>query len=274
MNATKSLEVNKIYNMDCIVGLKHIDDKSIDLTVTSPPYDNLRNYKDNITETWSEHVWEKVLTELHRVTKDGGVVVWVVGDATIKGSETGSSFKQALYAMKAGFNLHDTMIYRKKTPIPQFKSHRYTNSFEYMFVFSKGKPIKGTMLTEPTKLAGREDNNYRGQVDKNENYVGRKKKVIKKDKLRTNIWEYSQNNDIDHKINHKAQFPETLVKDHILSWSCEGDIVLDPFMGSGTTAKMALLSNRKYLGFDISEEYCKTAEKRILDAIISSSLNS
>lgn len=258
-----SLDLNKIYNIDCIEGLKKIKTETIDLTVTSPPYDNLRNYQKDISTKWNQEVWENVFDELWRVTKKGGVVVWIVGDATINGSETGSSFKQALYAKEIGFNLHDTMIYEKQTPIPQFKSHRYTSSFEYMFVFSKGKPLKGNILTEPTKSAGRVDKNYRGQVDKNDNYVGQKIKVIKKEKIRKNIWCYSQNNDIDHTVKHTAQFPETLVKDHILSWSNENDIILDPFMGSGTTGKIAKLLNRKFIGFEINENYCEIAINRI-----------
>ncbi len=263
-----SLALNNIYNLDCLVGLKNIDTETIDLTITSPPYDNLRNYQKDIAISWKQEIWEQVLSELWRVTKKGGVVVWVVGDATINGSETGSSFKQALYAKEIGFNLHDTMIYEKQTPMPQFKSHRYTNAFEYMFIFSKGKPVKGNMLTEPTKLAGRVDKNYRGQVDKNDKYVGCEKKVIKEEKIRRNIWCYSQNNDIDHSIKHTAQFPETLVKDHVLSWSNDNDVVLDPFMGSGTTAKVAKSLNRKFIGFEINADYCELAIQRVNLGII------
>jgi len=262
------LEINKIYNEDCIIGMQKIKDKSIDMILTSPPYDNLRNYKKNIADIWNEKIWKKVLIEAYRVLKDNCVLVWVVGDATINGSETGTSFKQALFAKEIGFNIHDTMIYQKQTPIPQFKTHRYTNAFEYMFVFSKGKPIKGKLLTEPTKQAGRVDKNYRGQVTADEVYVGKTIKVIKEEKIKTNIWTYSQNNGIDRTINHKAQFPEKLAQDHILSWSNEGDIILDPFMGSGTTAKMAILNNRNFIGFEINEEYCKIAENRVAKVLI------
>lgn len=114
------IDLNKIYNIDCIEGLKKIKTETIDLTVTSPPYDNLRNYQKDISTKWNQEVWENVFDELWRVTKRGGVVVWIVGDATINGSETGSSFKQALYAKEIGFNLHDTMIYEKQTPIRLF----------------------------------------------------------------------------------------------------------------------------------------------------------
>lgn len=255
-------EINKIYNEDCVQGLKKLHTSCI-MVLTSPPYDSIRNYKNNIADTWGEHIWKPVLKELFRVVKQGGVLVWIVGDATVNGSETGTSFKQALYAKEIGFNLHDTMIYQKQTPIPQFKSHRYTNSFEYMFILSKGTPLKGNLIEVPTKCEGRVDKNYRGQVTANEIYIGKSIKTIKKTKLKSNIWTYSQNNGIDRTINHKAQFPEQLANDHILSWSDEQDIILDPFMGSGTTAKMALLNNRNFIGFEISSEYCKIANERI-----------
>lgn len=254
---------NTIFNMDCLLGLPQIKESSIDMVLTSPPYDNLRNYTEEQNYIWNETVWKNVLSELFRVLKSGGVLVWVVGDATLNGSETGTAFKQALYAKDVGFNLHDTMIYQKSTPIPQFKAHRYTGAFEYMFVFSKGRPQKGCLLELPTKQAGRIDINYRGQVRPDGVYVGREKKVVKNSKLRTNVWVYSQNNGIDRKIAHKAQFPEKLAEDHILSWSNEGDLILDPFMGSGTTAKMCLLNKRRFLGFEISKRYCDMANQRI-----------
>ena len=107
----------KLIQGDCLEKMQDIQDSSIDLTVTSPPYDNLRSYNGN-NALWGEHVWKAAIKDLYRVTKDGGVVVWVVGDATIKGSETGTSFKQALWAMECGFRLHDTMIYAKNNYMP------------------------------------------------------------------------------------------------------------------------------------------------------------
>lgn len=260
--------INQTYHIDCLDGLRRLDSNSIDMVLTSPPYDNLRNYKSNIINVWGEHIWKPVLKEIFRVVKQNSVVVWVVGDSTINGSESGTSFKQALYAKEIGFNLHDTMIYQKETPIPQFKSHRYTNSFEYMFIFSKGNPTRGNLIEIPTKCEGRIDKNYRGQVTANELYVGKQIKIIKKTKLKSNIWTYSQNNGIDRNINHKAQFPEQLANDHIISWSNEGDIILDPFMGSGTTAKMAKLNNRNFIGFEISKEYCDIANNRVDEILL------
>ena len=251
------MKLNHIYHGDCVDVMRTFPEGVIDLTVTSPPYDNLRTYKGYTFN------FEEIAKELYRVTKDGGVVVWVVADATINGSETGTSFKQALYFKEIGFNLHDTMIYAKECPIPQFKTHRYTSSFEYMFVLSKGKPAKGELLREPCKRYGRKDVNYKGQRKPNGNHVGKSVKVIRETKLRTNIWYYSQNNGIDRSLNHPAQFPEQLAEDHILSWSNPGDIVLDPMCGSGTTCKMAKLNGRNYIGIDIAEEYVEMARRRV-----------
>lgn len=107
--------MNRDYNYitlgDCVELMKEIPDDFIDLTVTSPPYDNLRDYNNEMT--WNFEKFKEVAKELFRITKPGGVVVWVVGDATIKGSETGTSFRQALFFKDCGFNLHDTMIYKK-----------------------------------------------------------------------------------------------------------------------------------------------------------------
>lgn len=242
-------EKNKIYLGNCLTFLKEMPNDYIDLTVTSPPYDNLRKYKT------FEFNFKEIAKELYRVTKPGGVVVWVVGDATINGSETGTSFSQALYFKEIGFNLHDTMIYAKENPIPQ-NHNRYEQSFEYMFVLSKGKPKTFNPLTEPTKNAGKtfDWGNRKTVMDDNQCRRDRKseKIVVKDTKIRKNIFTYSVGGG---KTGHPAVFPDKLAEDHILSWSNENDLVLDPFMGSGTTAKMCILNNRNYIGFEISEEY-------------------
>jgi len=240
------MEVNKIYNIDCLDGLKLLVDNYIDLTVTSPPYDNLRDYKGYSFN------FEGIAKQLYRVTKDGGVVVWVVGDQTINGSESGTSFRQALYFMECGFNLHDTMIYEKNSssfPANE-KSNRYTQIFEYMFIFSKGKP-------KTTNLIIDKKNKWAGYKD----FSGILKKPVPEYSPRNNIWKYTTS--FDNTYNHPAPFPEKLVIDHIISWSNKGDIVLDVFMGSGTTAKMAIVTDRNYIGFEISKEYCNIANKRI-----------
>jgi site-specific DNA-methyltransferase (adenine-specific) len=257
----QGLELNKIYNMDCIEGMKMLPDNSIDLTLTSPPYDNLRTYKG------FEWNFEETAKELFRVTKEGGIVVWVVGDKTDKGSETGTSFKQALFFKECGFNLHDTMIFEKNNPVPQADKTRYTQSFEFMFVFSKGKPKTVNRIMTECQHIGKV---HFGKNKLNEENCDRKiDRAVKPTKPLKNIWSYNVgiNQSSKDKIasKHPAIFPEQLAQDYILSWSNEGDIVLDCFMGSGTTAKMALLNNRKYIGFEISKEYCEIAEQRIAE---------
>ena len=250
------LEINKIYNMDCVAGMNLLDDECIDLTVTSPPYDNLRTYNGF---KWD---FEATARELYRVTKQGGVVVWIVADATIKGSETGTSFRQALYFMECGFNLHDTMIYHKNNPVPNELGKRYQPSFEYMFVLTKGFVRTFNPLKEPCLMFGKVTPKKDGKQFRKQDGTMKPShglKYNKPDKFLHNIWSYN----LSGRHEHPAVFPEQLANDHIISWSNEGDTVLDPFMGSGTTAKMALLNNRNYIGFELSEEYCKIAEERI-----------
>ena len=258
--------LNKIYCEDNVIGMRDkLADNSIDLTVTSPPYDNLRNYNGFSFD------FNNVARELYRVTAEGGVVVWVVGDAVIKGSESGTSFRQALGFMDAGFRLHDTMIYEKNTSsFPARRNgSRYTQIFEYMFVFSKGSPKTVNLICDkPNKWAGSINwgkNTKRGQ-DNDLKQVS-DIKPVPNFSPRNNIWKYvvgggfATKDKLAHK--HPAIFPEKLAEDHILTWSNEGDVVLDPFMGSGTTAKIALLNKRNYVGFEVSQEYVDIAEKRL-----------
>jgi len=247
-----------LFNMDCLDGMKLIPDNSIDLTVTSPPYDNLRKYNGFSFD------FEGIAKELFRATKIGGVVVWVVGDSTINGSESGTSFKQALYFKEIGFNLHDTMIYAKNNPIP-LTHNRYEQQFEYMFVFSKGKPKTFNPIKTPTKTAG-STNSHKTEKHYEDNHSMRKREgdiTVKDTKYLYNIWFMTTGT--GDKVKHNAPFPQKLAEDHIISWSNEGDLILDPFMGSGTTAKMAILNNRKFIGFEISEEYCENTKKRLED---------
>jgi site-specific DNA-methyltransferase (adenine-specific) len=258
------LETNKIYNCNCIDGLRQLDDNSVDLTVCSPPYDNLRSYGD-VTD-WNFEVFKPIAEELYRVTRTGGIVVWVVGDAVINGSETGSSFKQALYFMEKGFKLHDTMIYEKNSSSFPAKrtSKRYTQIFEYMFVFVKGKVRDDIVLIadKRNKWAGWTNWGTHTQYDAKGNLKATTNtKPIPEFSLRNNIWKYSVS--FNDKTGHPAVFPEKLAEDCILSWSVEGDVVLDPFSGSGTTAKMAMLNKRNYIGFEINPEYYEVSLKRV-----------
>ena len=253
------IEVNKIYNIDCLEGMKQLEENSIDLIITSPPYDNLRDYNGYSFD------FENIAKEIFRVTKEGGVVVWVVCDSTIKGNETGTSFKQALYFKEIGFNLHDTMIYQKDNMAFPDKN-RYFNSFEYMFVFSKGKPKSINLIMDrKNKWAGTKTHGTKRES--NGNLTRRKSYNMGDFGTRFNVWKYSTGLNCSTKdkeaFKHPAIFPEKLAEDHIKSWSNEGDIVLDPMCGSGTTCKMAILNNRKFIGIDVSEEYVKIAEARI-----------
>ena len=255
-----------IYNGDCLDVMKKFPDGYIDLTVTSPPYDNLRTYNGNIDQ-WTFEKFQGIAKQLYRITTDGGVVVWVVGDATIKGSETGSSFKQALYFMECGFNLHDTMIYKKNGTGACGSNKCYWQTFEYMFVFSKNqistvnRITNGKPRTKGGKVAGRFTKDGVQKIDNRSPAEG-------KEQIRDNVWTYNVGGASgDDKVKHPAKFPESLAQDHILSWSNVGDIVFDPFMGSGTTGKMATIESRRFIGSEIDGTYYELAKKRLSDTV-------
>jgi site-specific DNA-methyltransferase (adenine-specific) len=194
----------------------------------------------------------------------------VVGDATIKGSETGTSFRQALYFKECGFNLHDTMIYQKSGTGACGSNYTYWQSFEYMFVLSKGRPKTINRLRQINTSCGTKQT--RGRIAADGSVKDTKVRITQETGFRPNIWRYSMNPryifSSDKAVKHPARFPEQLAEDHILSWSNEEDLVFDPFLGSGTTAKMALKNNRNFIGCDISNEYCALAKQRIKDIIV------
>jgi len=260
-----TLPLNKIINKDCKVALKELPSDSIDLTVTSPPYDSIRDYNGF---AFTSEDFTTIAKELYRVTKPGGVVIWVVGDSTEDGSESGSSFKQALEFMKIGFKLHDTMIYEKNTSSFPAKrtGTRYTQIFEYMFVFAK-KNVKTANLIcdKPNKWAGHTNwGKNTNRLKNGELKTTTDIKPVPDFSPRNNIWKYNVGKGFNSSDNesheHPAIFPEKLAEDHILTWTNEGDVVLDPFSGSGTTAKMAKKNKRSYIGLEISEAYCKLSE--------------
>ena len=247
-------KLNSILHGNCLDVMKTFPDNCIDMTLTSPPYDNLRYYNGY------EFDFENIAKELFRITKEGGVIVWVVGDATIKGSETGTSFKQALYFKELGFNLHDTMIYQKNGTGACGSNYCYWQSFEYMFVFSKGKIKTVNRLTngKPRSkggvIAGRRNKDGTLKIEHRSCGHG-------KEQIRTNVWLY--NVGFLNKTKHPAVFPEQLAEDHILSWSREGDTILDPMAGSGTTLKMAKLNKRDYIGIELSSDYINIINERL-----------
>jgi len=260
-----SVPVNQIICGDNVETLRTLPDACVDLTVTSPPYDNLRTYGGH---TWD---FEGVAQQLWRVTKPGGVVVWVVNDATVDGSETGTSFRQALRFMEIGFRLHDTMIYSKHPQFPD--KRRYQSGFEYMFVFSIGDPISVNLIADKKNSCfGQKVHGTNRQKDGSLSVASCKGQEYRQFGVRLNIWHFATGGGVTTQdrfaFEHPAMFPEALARDHILSWSNEGDLVLDPFSGSGTTAKMAKLMGRQYLGIEINPEYCEIANERLRQGVL------
>lgn len=252
------MQLNKIYNEDCLLTMAKMETDSIDLVLTSPPYDALRDYKGY------SFPFEEIAKELFRVIKQGGVLVWVVGDSVIDGSESGTSFKQALHFKEIGFNLHDTMIYQKDVmPFPE--QTRYNQCFEYMFVLSKGKPKTFNAIKERTK--GYKPSKTSTTRNADGETVGLKYEQGKDERSLFNIWKfscgYNKTTNDEVAFGHPAMFPEDLAKKQIYSWSNEGDVVYDCFGGAGTTAKMAHLQKRNWIMSEISNEYCQIAEKRL-----------
>jgi len=248
--------MNVAYNMDCLDGLKQLSDESVDLTVTSPPYDDIRDYHGFVFD------YNATIRELYRVTKKGGVVVWIVNDQTKNGSESGTSFRQALWAIECGFNLHDTMIWEKEaSEFPE--ETRYYPVFEYMFVWSKGTPKTFNPIEDrKNKYAGQKISGTYRQKDGTlkARSATRKESVCKEFGRRFNVWHI--HTEKNNKTGHPAVFPYELPRDHIKSWSNEGDIVLDPFLGSGTTRIVAYDLNRQFIGYEISKEYFDKQEER------------
>lgn len=247
---------NKFYIGDAVNILNSFPEEIVDLTVTSPPYEDLRNYNGYRFQA------DEILSSIYRVLKQCGVCIWVVGDK-INGGRSLISFEHAFIARERGFTVHDVMIYQKKNT-PFMRSNAYTNCYEYMFVFTKGKPKTFNPIKIPTKRNGLETSVF----NKGPDAINKKRPVeLKKEKTKTNIWSYavglggSTSDRIAFK--HPAIFPEKLAEDHILSWSNENDIVLDPMCGSGTTCKMAKLNKRRWIGIDVSDEYIDIAKERL-----------
>jgi site-specific DNA-methyltransferase (adenine-specific) len=261
-----TLPINQIICGDNVATMQTFPDDCIDLVVTSPPYDNLRTY--------GGHSWdfEGVAQQLWRIIKPGGVVIWVVADATVDGSETGTSFRQALRFKEIGFRLHDTMIYKKAGSSPNIHHPRYSHCFEFMFVLTKGAPF----VFHPHK---KRKNSTAGVLRRPATKMQRNGKLrsfnvptveTPQESVECNIWEYLVGGAAccEGVGGHPAYFPEALARDHILSWSNEGDIVLDPFSGSGTTAKMAKHNGRQWIGIEVNPEYCEIAEKRLAQGVL------
>ena len=253
-----------LYNDDCLKILPTIPDNSIDLIVTSPPYDNIRDY--NNSSSWNFDTFENIANKLQIILKDGGIIVWIVNDATINGSETGTSFKQALYFKEIGLNIHDTMIWKKETS-PFQHNNRYINVFEYMFILSKGKPKTTNLIKDrKNKHGGTIIHGTQRQKDGSLIPHSRNGFKIKEYGNRFNVWKI--NSEKANKTNHPAVFPLELVSDHIKTWSNENNTVLDCFMGSGTTGIACKNLNRKFIGIEIDKKYFDIAKNRIEGTLI------
>ena len=267
------LEINKVHLMNSIDGMAQMDEDCVDLVVTSPPYDNLREYNDS--SEWNFEEFKKVAQGLVRVLKPGGIISWNVADAIVElhkkqgTSRTGSSFKQCLYFMELGLNFHDLIIYEK--PAARFsasaKGTRYSDVFEYCFILSKGKPQHVNIIADKknkgygttfTKDGGRNKDGTRNRDE------AKTKIAVKEFGVRHNIWRI--NNSCGsfgmpkEAYDHPALMPQELAHDMVRSYSNPGDLVLDPFMGSGTTARMAYSNDRDYIGFEIDPSYHKLCE--------------
>ena len=257
----------KLYNGDCLEIMEELikDGVQVDLTVTSPPYDDLRNYNNSLV--WNFDIFKEVANKLYNITKDGGVVVWVVNDKTKNGDETGTSFKQALYFKEIGFKLHDTMIWKKQNPFNFGSNNCYIQSFEYMFVFVKGKIKTINFIKDRINKTYEKDKKHIQQRrTRNGDFMEYDDKYWNMNEYgkRYNVWEMKSSTKVG---SHTATFPEELAEGHIISWSNEGDLILDPFMGSGTTGKMALLNNRKFIGIEKVEEYFEISTNRVKDVM-------
>ncbi len=253
--------LDRVICSDCVNILSQFPKNCIDLTLTSPPYDNLRDYQEYSFN------FKEIARELYRITKKGGIVVWVIGDSTKNGSETGSSFRQALYFKELGFKLHDTMIYQK-SGFAYPSKNRYHQIFEYMFVLSKNQPKTFNPIKDKPNKTQYTFSKKRRKKDGSMSHFNDTSRIqVDLFGMRTNIWKYTtgKGNSTKDEIayQHPAIFPESLCEDHIKSWSNPGDIVLDPMAGSGTTLKVAKQLQRHFIGIDVSEEYCYIARERI-----------
>ena len=250
---------------DCLQRLEELANESVDLVVTSPPYDNLREYNGNIDQ-WTFQKFQAIARQLWRVLRQGGVIVWVVNDATIRGSETGTSFRQALYFQALGFNIHDTMIWVKTGGGSVGSNLCYMQNTEYMFVLSKGKPKTVSLIRDHENIHAGQKKTGHGRRFANgvTNDENGKTRIIPAFSKRNNWWYYPRSRGYG---GHPATFPEELAHDHILSWSNPGDVVLDPFMGSGTTGVACIKTGRDFIGIELDDAYFKIAEQRILSEI-------
>ena len=246
-----------IYHGDCREILPQLT-QPVDLVMTSPPYDNLREYNGGYSWNFNDTAMQLV-----RLLSVGGTMVWVVADATIDGSETGTSFRQALWFKELGLRLHDTMIWVKDGGGAIGSNKSYIQNFEYMFVFAKGDIRTFNLLRDKPNLSYGQEKSEVGRRRTNGDHKIEVRKPSSEFSRRNNWWYIPP-----EKGDHPAVYPESLATDHIISWSNRGDLVLDPFFGSGTTAVAAKKLGRKCIGIEIEEKYCEIAVKRLAQSVM------
>lgn len=250
---------------NCLELMKKLPEASVDMVITSPPYDDLRTYDDKASFSFKE-----TAKSLASLLKTGGVIVWNVGDQCVNGSETGTSFRQALYFMDdCGLNLHDTMIWQKSN-FSNPSTTRYHQVFEYVFILSKGKPKTFNPIKDRKNVSsgniGSFGENTVTQKDGSKKI--RQRKIVEEYGMRHNVWvtNTAGQEQTAKKYGHPAMFSESFAHDHIVSWSNEGDLIFDPFMGSGTSGAVAKRLGRRYIGMEINEVYYEIAKNRIESA--------
>ena len=251
----------KIIRGDCVKELKKIKNEYFDLSVFSPPYDNLREYKGFNFDL------HELGEQLYRTTKKGGVVVMVIQDQTIKGHKSLTSFRTIVdWCDNVGFGLFECNIYKKNGKDGAWWKNRFRVDHEYMPIFVKGekpKTFKKDCIKIPSKHAGK---TMKGGANRNKDglTINSSRIKINNTKCRGTIFDYSNGGDkINLKRQHPATFPDKIPYDFIRVFSNEGDLILDPMAGSGSTLVTAKILKRNYLGIEISEEYCKLAQQRV-----------
>lgn len=252
------IQLNKIYNETNIETLKRMEDNTIDLTLTSPPFGHQRSYEGF---SWDPDVLASLLYEK---TAEGGVCVWVIGNPTVKGSETGEAFEQALIFQDAGWRINDTIIFAKNNPLPGDCGPRYRQTFDFMFIFSKGRPKTFNPIMEPTKNAGKTYKSLRVTED-GRGATEEGLRITKTERKKGNIFYYnvgSASSKDKIAFEHPAIFPEKLAEDMISSWTNEGDLVFDPFSGASTSGIASYQLKRNFILSEISPKYCELSQRR------------
>lgn len=260
MNLLPFDRMNRLHLGDCVAGMRTLPDGCIPLTVTSPPYDNLREYGGHTFD------FGAVARELWRVTAPGGVLVWFTQDQTVGGGQTGTGCRQQLFLQDIGFRVYERIVMDRINPLP--RTRHYSGVLEIAVVLSKGRPRSVNLLCDkPNRQAGAV---YPTFCRSRSGRVDGRAKPIPRYGVRGVVWRYTVGGphstaDLGDYA-HPSVMPEAMAEDHIRSWSRPGDVVLDPFLGSGTTAKIALLNDRRYLGYEVHEPYFGIAHRRLADA--------